>query len=328
MKVFKTASLLMIGTLTAVGTVYAGQPPDVVVSDGGDNTAMGTHALYNLGSGGSNTAAGSYSLPSNTSGNNNAAFGDNTLQGNSTGSDNSAFGSVALLLNETGNANTAVGTSALYNSNASDNTAVGYQALTNDTTGHDNIAVGHNAGMNLTTGNYNIDIGTRGVAGETETIRIGGEGTQKATYIAGIYNSPNFQGIPVVISSTGLLGVNVSSERFKTGIAPMGEGSAKLQQLRPVTFHYKTDPKGDLQYGLIAEEVAQVYPDLVFRDSAGMIEGVRYNELTPMLLNEVQRQAVEIRDLKQLQNQLVEQAAQLRDVQKQLADLQVAFVKP
>jgi hypothetical protein len=107
----------------------------------------------------------------------------------------------------------------------------------------------------------------------------------------------------------------------------MGETTEKLQQLRPVTFHLKTDPKGAVQYGLIAEEVAKVYPELVIRDDAGKIQGVRYEELAPMLLNEVQKQAAEIRDLKQQQKQSVTQAAKLRDVQQQLAELHAALVK-
>jgi hypothetical protein len=325
MEAFKTASLVMIAALAGVGSVYAGQPPDVVVSDGGSNTAMGTRALYNLGSGGENTAAGFYALPSNTSGYNNSAFGASALQANSTGSGNSAFGEVALLENTDGDGNTAVGNAAMYYNSASENTAVGYDALFNNTTGIDNTVIGYNAGINLTTGNYNIDIGNHGKAGDHATIRLGGA-DQTTAYIAGIYNN-TLSGAEVVITSSGQLGVALSSERFKTDISSMPDTSAKLQQLRPVTFHYKTDPNGNLQYGLIAEEVAKVYPDLVIRDGSGRIDGVRYDELAPMLLNEVQQQAMEIRDLKQLQNQVVEQAAQLRDVQKQLADMQVAFVK-
>jgi hypothetical protein len=93
-----------------------------------------------------------------------------------------------------------------------------------------------------------------------------------------------------VIGSTGELGVVASSERLKTDIATMGSTTEKLQQLRPVTFHYKNDPQGELRYGLIAEEVAKVYPELVVRDENGRIDGVRYDELAPMLLNEMQRE--------------------------------------
>jgi hypothetical protein len=107
----------------------------------------------------------------------------------------------------------------------------------------------------------------------------------------------------------------------------MGSTSEKLQRLRPVTFHFKSDTKGTLEYGLIAEEVAKVYPELVIRNESGRIDGVRYDELAPMLLNEVKKQAAEIRDLKQQQKQSVAQAEQLRDVQQQLAELHAALAK-
>jgi hypothetical protein len=159
-------------------------------------------------------------------------------------------------------------------------------------------------------------------------IRIGTQvptALQTKTFIAGIYNVP-LTGNAVVVTSTGQLGVAaVSSERFKTAIAPMGSNTAKLQQLRPVTFKLKSDAKGTRQYGLIAEEVAKVYPELVIRDGSGRIDGVRYDELAPMLLNEVQQQqrineaqAAEIRDLKA--QQLATGAQQLR-MQQQVAEL-------
>jgi len=121
--------------------------------------------------------------------------------------------------------------------------------------------------------------------------------------------------------------VVASSERFKTAIAPMGSNTAKLAQLRPVTFKLKSDATGTRQYGLIAEEVAKVYPELVIRDESGRIDGVRYEELAPMLLNEVQKQAAEIRDLKEQQKQSVAQAEELRDVQQQLVELHAALAK-
>jgi len=139
--------------------------------------------------------------------------------------------------------------------------------------------------------------------------------TQSAAYIAGIYGNTVANPLPVYINSYGQLGTVMSSERFKTAIEPMGSNTEKLGQLRPVTFHLKTDPKGALQYGLIAEEVAEVYPELVIRDEKGRIDGVRYDELGPMLLNEVQQQAAEIRELKE------QQAQQLRDMQQMRVEL-------
>jgi Mg2+ and Co2+ transporter CorA len=125
-------------------------------------------------------------------------------------------------------------------------------------------------------------------------IRIGEEGLQKKTFIAGIYGNTAVSGLAVVIGSNGELGAVSSSERFKTAIAPMGSNTEQLQQLRPVTFRYKTDPQDTVRYGLIAEEVAKVYPELVVRDSQGRIDGVRYDELAPMLLNEIQHQSAKI----------------------------------
>ena len=273
---------------------------------GNDNTASGYEALFSNATGDYNTASGYEALEANTGGNYNNASGYYALHNNLSGSQNSASGVQALFANKTGNYNTASGTDALYS----------------NTTGSTNIAEGYKAGFNLTTGSNNIDIGNLGVAAESGTIRIGTTSTQTATYVAGIYGT-SVTGSAVFVSSTGQLGVTVSSERYKTAIAPMGSDTAKLEQLRPVTFHLKTDPKGALQYGLIAEEVAKVYPELVIRDASGRIDGVRYDELAPMLLNEVQKrnaaqdqhiaaQDAEIRDL---------QRQQVRDRQQQLAEI-------
>jgi hypothetical protein len=143
---------------------------------------------------------------------------------------------------------------------------------------------------------------------------------QATTFIAGIYNSAVTSGLAVVVSSSGQLGVTgTSSERFKTAIAPMGSSSEKLQQLRPVTFHLKSDPRGALQYGLIAEEVAKVYPDLVVRGQHGRIDGVRYDELAPMLLNEVQEQRA------QMTERFDAQAAEIRELRRLVAQMQAAL---
>jgi Chaperone of endosialidase len=297
-------------------------------TDGTQNTASGAYALQKNTSGSQNTASGVFALQSNTTGSANTASGYEALTVNTTGNDNTATGDFALLFNNgnnntasgggalqnntTGNNNTASGDQALQNNTTgSQNSASGFAALQNSTTGNGNIAVGFQAGLNLTTGSHNIDIGNKGVAAESDTIRIGA--TQKATFIAGI-KGISVTGSAVMVSSTGQLGVTVSSERFKTAIEPMGSNTAKLEQLRPVTFHLKTDPKGALQYGLIAEEVVKVYPELVIRNESGRIDGVRYDELAPMLLNEVQQQAAEIRDLKQQQLRMQQQVAELKDL--------------
>jgi hypothetical protein len=294
---------------------------------GYENTAEGNNALHNNSTGHNNSAFGYQALSSNISTSENTAVGSIALAANNIGDDNTAVGAVALSVNTEGygntstgalsmaantlgNNNTAMGYQSLYlNGTSANNTAIGSQALVSNT-GSDNIGIGYQGGMSLSSGNNNIDIGNLGVAGESNTIRIGTPSTQAATYIAGIYGN-TVSGTQVVVNSKGQLGVVMSSERFKTDIEPMGEASARLRQLRPVTFHYKNDAHGSLQYGLIAEEVAKVYPDLVVRDSSGRIDAVRYDELAPLLLNELQRE----------QKALRAQTAQLHDLQMQLTEL-------
>ena len=280
-----------------------------------NNTASGYAALYSNTTGTHNTASGFEALYANTFGTFNTASGDSALTKDTTGYDNTASGAGALFSNTTGSENTASGLDALANNTTgNDNTAFGDQALYH-TTGSNNIAVGFVAGATLTTGSHNIDIGSEGVAAESNVIRIGTKGVQTETFIAGIYNHP-LTGNTVVVTAAGRLGVQaVSSERFKTAIEPMGLNTAKLEELRPVTFHLKTDPKGALQYGLIAEEVAKVYPELVIRGEKGRIDGVRYDELAPMLLNEMQKrnaaQDAKIGDLER-------QVAELTDLKQEL----------
>jgi hypothetical protein len=257
--------------------------------DGENNTATGFQALVQNTSGNSNTSTGTSSLGTNTSGSNNVANGFNALLANSTGGNNSAFGTASLQHNTTASNNAALGFAALYdNTTGANNTALGQDALYSNTTGSSNIAVGSSAGKNITTGTNNIDIGASPSGNESDRIRIGTDNVHKYAYIMGI-STQKVTGAAVYVTSTGQLGVLASSERYKTAIEPIIDtGLAKLQRLRPVSFHLKSDPHGDLQYGLIAEEVASVYPELVIRDSAGAIQGVRYEELTPLLLKDTQ----------------------------------------
>jgi hypothetical protein len=183
------------------------------------------------------------------------------------------------------------------NTTGNSNTAAGMEALFDNSTGGNNIAVGFRAGFNLTTGSDNIDIGNNGVAGDSGTIRIGTQGTHTKAFVGGIFGSM-VTGDAVVVSNSGQLGIVVSSARYKRDIRAMGSSSEALMQLRPVTFRYKQDPKGERQYGLVAEEVARVYPDLVSHEADGKVVSVYYHELIPMLLNEAQKQAQEIRRLK------------------------------
>ncbi len=253
-----------------------------------DNTAIGYHTLYNDTNGFFSTAVGSLALFSLTSGNNNTAAGYKALYSNTTGHDNTANGAAALQSN-TSNANTANGAGALTKNTTGDsNTADGYRALTNNTTGADNVALGYYAGASLTTGSDNVDIANMGVAGESNTIRIGTQGEQVATYVAGIYGATASGGTAVYINSSGQLGTATSSARFKRDIRLMDKESEALLALRPVTFRYKQqlDPAGIPQFGLVAEEVEKVNPDLVVRDADGKPYSVRYEAVNAMLLSE------------------------------------------
>src|SRR5262249_6041603 len=227
-------------------------------------------------------------LSDNTTGGENTATGAYALERNTTGFFNTASGNGALLANTTGGNNTANGYSALfYNTTGGSNTAEGYHALYNSTTGSNNIALGNGAGTNLTTGSNNIEIGSAGVAAEANTIRIGDPAVQTATFIAGI-SGAMVTGSRVVVNSSGQVGVAPSSQRFKEAIKPMDNASEAILALKPVTFRYKhhLDPAGIPQFGLVAEEVEKVNPDLVARDEQGKPYTVRYEAVNAMLLNE------------------------------------------
>jgi hypothetical protein len=209
------------------------------------------------------------------------------------------------------------------------NTADGVRALFNNTTGSRNIALGIDAGSNLTTGDSNIDIGHAGFANEAATIRIG-TGNQTRTFIAGIRGrTTGANAIPVLIDAAGQLGTVASSQRFKDDIKPMDKASEAILALKPVTFNYKSDSTGTPQFGLIAEEVAAVNPDLVVRDENGEIYTVRYEAVNAMLLNEFlkehrknEKQEKTIAELKSgmtvLAATVKEQAAQIQKVSAQL----------
>jgi hypothetical protein len=180
--------------------------------------------------------------------------------------------------------------------------------------------LGFQSGGNLTTGSNNIDIGNSGVAAEANTIRLGAVGTQSATFVAGIFGATIASGVPVIIDSTGQLGTTASSERFKDQIKPMDKASEAILSLKPVTFRYKheRDAKSIPQFGLVAEEVEKVNPDLVVRDADGKLYSVRYEAVNAMLLNEflkehrtVQEQQKEIDGLKA---ELKDQRAQIQKV--------------
>jgi Chaperone of endosialidase len=299
---------------------------------GSSNTANGLQALLHNTTGSLNTATGTNALLSNTTGSNNLANGANALQNNTTGINNMATGASALSANTTGFFNMANGSNAMaHNTTGSFNVAEGLNSLFFNTTGNSNIALGVSAGINLTTGSNNIDIGGLGVAGEANTIRVGRVGTQQATFVAGISGKTVAGGVGVIIDSTGHLGTIVSSARFKDEIKPMDKASEAILALKPVTFRYKheLDPEGIQQFGLVAEEVEKVNPDLVARDDQGKIYTVRYEAVNAMLLNEFLKEHRKVQELeatateqqqaiKALTAGLKEQASQIQKVSAQV----------
>ena len=268
---------------------------------GDGNTATGTFALLSNTNGRLNTANGALALISNTNGIANTAVGYSALFSNTVGLGNTAVGDEALRANTTGDANIAIGVQALIgNSTGGGNTAVGDSALYHNTSGDANIALGFHAG-DFTTGSNNIDIGHLGVEGESNTIRIGGNvfghGPQTAAFIAGISGTA-VVGDAVVVDGNGQLGTVASSARFKKNIKPMDKTSEAILALKPVSFQYRSDSKGTPQFGLIAEEVAKVNPDLVVRNRNGEIYSVRYEAVNAMLLNEFLKEHRTVQDLK------------------------------
>jgi hypothetical protein len=303
-------------------------------NNGESNTATGVNALYSNSSGQLNTANGVSALFSNTFGSANTATGASALFNNTGGSLNTATGVYALFNNRTGFQNTATGEAALYSHITGDgNTAVGYGALSGNVSGSLNTALGENAGSQLNGGeSNNIDIGANvdGVSGESNTIRIGNTDITD-TFISGISGTTVASGAAVLVDSNGHLGTVTSSKRFKEGISPMDKTSEAIFSLEPVTFRYKKeiDRAGIAQFGLVAEEVEKVSPDLVVRDKEGKPYGVRYDQVNAMLLNEFlkehrrnEEQQATIEQLKSGMEALTatvkEQAAQIQKVSAQL----------
>jgi len=220
---------------------------------------------------------------------------------NTEGIKNTATGFNALGQNTIGNSNTATGVGALNRlTTGSSNTAEGQGALHHLITGSSNIALGFFAGANLTTGSNNIEIGNVGLASDANMIRIGKVGTQTATFVAGIRGVTVASGIGVIIGSNGQLGTVTSSARFKEAIKPMDKASEAILALKPVTFRYKhdLDPDGVPQFGLVAEQVEKVNPDLVVRDQDGKVNTVRYEAVNAMLLNEFLKEHRTVQELK------------------------------
>ena len=266
------------------------------------NTAVGGYSLFTNTTGIYNTALSYQSLYSNTTGSQNTALGATALLANTTGIANTAVGTPVMNANTIGIYNTAIGSGALYgNISGNYNAGLGQNALYANTTGSYNIGVGPGAGSSITTGSYNIDIGNIAVAGDSATIRIGNASDQSKTFVAGITGVNVTGGATVVVNASGQLGVAASSRRYKEDIQPMGSMSERLLKLRPVTFRYKqAEASGEkpLQYGLIAEEVAEVFPELVVYNTAGQPETVAYQLLASLLLNELEKDHAQLLEAK------------------------------
>jgi endosialidase-like protein len=293
------------------------------------NTANGSQALYQNTYGESNTADGYQALYANTHGKFNTANGSKALHQNTYGESNTAVGSFALYSNTTGRANSAYGMGALdRNTTGYYNTAIGNGAVGGNIAGSWNVGLGAFAGSAITTANHVIVIGAQ----------VDGANVSNTCFIGNIRGATtiNNNGLPVVVDSAGQLGTASSSARFKKEIKPMDKASEIILALKPVTFHYKSDKTNRPEFGLIAEEVAEVNPDLVVHDESGEIYTVRYDAVNAMLLNEflkehrkVEQQEATIAELKStiaqeqkgmeaLNTRLDEHAAQIQKVSAQL----------
>jgi len=299
---FALANNITGGTNTAIGA-YALFDNTV---DG--NTAVGFNALASNTIGPANTANGAFALVNNTEGALNTGTGVGALQSNTMGNNNTGTGVGALQSTNIGVANTANGTYALAaNTTGSFNTADGASALPNNTIGNNNTALGVNAGTGVTTATNVICIG----------VNIAGANVDNSCYIGNIFGQPidPATAIAVGVDASGKLGTTVSSRRFKHDIKAMDRASEALLALKPVTFHYKDDAKGTPQFGLIAEEVAEVNPDLVVRAKNGEILTVHYDAVNAMLLNEFLK---EHRKVEQQDHRIQEQDATIAQLRKEM----------
>ena len=286
-------------------------------TSGSSNTATGVYALYGNINGFFNNAVGAYSLANNTVGNQNTANGYKALYYNTQGDNNTANGLQALYSNTTGNFNIANGIQALLlNTTGSHNAAIGIQALDSNTTGSNNIAMGVGAGSNVTTADDLICIGASGA------------NLNNSCYIGQIFGATSSGGTAVFINSDGKLGTTTSSRRFKEEIKPMERASEALFALKPMTFRYKKgiDPQCTPQFGLVAEDVEAVNPDLVVRDKEGKVNTVGYEAVNAMLLNEFLKEHRKVEELAStVAKQQATIAQQRRDFQAKIGELEATI---
>jgi hypothetical protein len=277
------------------------------ITSGTFNTGVGGHALYGGTSQIANTAVGAFALTADFPGNQNVAVGQGAL-GNNHASGNVAVGYKALFNNGLGSFSQAFGYEALFRQTIGRfNNGFGWHALYSNVTGENNTALGHEAGANIT-GERNTAIGSQALSGLTgaddntavgysaganvvsasHVICIGaaGEDVNDSCYIGNIYGALSLGGVSVFVNAAGKLGINPSSRQFKDDIKPMDKGSETILALEPVRFHYKSDTTKTPQFGLVAETVAEVNPDLVIYDANSKPYAVRYDAVNAMLLNE------------------------------------------
>jgi hypothetical protein len=355
--IIETIYLAVVGVSLACFAGFAPKAFGVTPPpDGGypsKNTAEGQDALFSLTNGNANTANGFSALKANTNGDRNTANGALALFTNVTGSENTATGYAALFFNR-GSLNTATGIAALHsnatgtnntangqralsgNLSGSKNTANGSGALGNNTIGDNNTADGFQALGANTTGSFNIALGNNagsGVNTADDVICIGAAGADvsHSCYIGNIFNQPSPSGLAVFVNSDGKLGTIMSSGRFKEDIKPMDKTSEDILALQPVTFRYKkdVDPTGTAQFGLVAEDVAKVNPDLVVRDKEGKPYSVRYDQVNAMLLNEFLKERKKVEDqqetIAQLKSDAKKQNAATFELKSTVAQQQKAM---
>jgi hypothetical protein len=342
-----TSQILIVSILVCLGfspRLHAVDPPPEGGYPGG-NTAEGTNALLSRTTGIYNTGIGIYSLLSVTSGSFNTAIGAGALlaqtgnENTATGAgallndqnsvQNTANGAFALFSNTNANGNTATGYQALFQNNGEGNTADGWKALHENTTGGFNVAIGENALPNNTTGGNNVGVGFGSgnnvtTAGNVICIGAAGADVDNSCYIGNIFNQSSPSGAAVFVNSACKLGTTVSSGRFKDDIKPMAKTSEAILALKPVTFRYKKefDPTGIAQFGLVAEDVEKVNPDLVVRDQEGKPYSVRYDQINAMLLNEFLKEHRKAQEQQQeidsLRAELREQRDLIQNVSEQI----------
>jgi uncharacterized coiled-coil protein SlyX len=321
---------LFLNTTGSKGTAYGSQAL-YNNNTGNNNVATGFNTLFSNTSGNNNTGNGFRTLTFNN-GDDNTATGFNGLYNNRTGVENTATGSQALFKNFDASDNTGTGFQALFNNTTSTfnvavgdfalasfngttafdgaNTALGSIALSAETSGEENTAVGRRALEFLTAGSENTAVGWRAgdnVITASGVVCIGsfttGADVSNTTYIRNI-NTTSVNGagtdFVTVNLSTGLLGHVSSSRRYKENIKPMDNASEALYRLKPVSYRYKKeiDPTQSLEYGLVAEDVANVNPNLAIRNGKGQIESVRYTAVNAMMLNEFLKEHRTVEDLK------------------------------